>query len=60
MGVDAKDLVDALTQTNGNTVYVPEAVAFDFVDSCRKRRLRVKCTMVFGGQGVVKITMPNK
>ena len=59
MAMDEKDLIDGLVERNGKTVYVPEAVAIGFLDSCRKRRIPIKCTMTFGGGGVVKIIMPN-
>jgi hypothetical protein len=59
MAMDEKDLIDGLVERNGKTIYVPEAVVMGFLDSCRKRRIPIVCTMFFGGGGVVKIIMPN-
>ena len=55
----AKELVDALRETNGRRTHVPVSLALDFLEDCQKEGIEIVCDMEFK-HGICTITFPNK
>ena len=54
----AKELVDALKESNGRRIHVPKSLALDFIDDCKNEGIELVCDMEFKA-GVCTITFPN-
>lgn len=54
------ELIEALHKTNGQTIHVPQAIAFDFINECRQLKKNINCKMYFHERGHCTITIPNQ